>query len=320
MYSIHLCALLFTSFACSAFAANYQLSDNHVGSDFLSSFVHEAIADPTHGRVTYVDQATAIAQNLTFASGDTLIMRADSTTRLAPSDAGRKSVRIRSVKTYTTHVTVFDIRHMPQGCGTWPAAWEIGDDWPNLVENPTYYRLEGVNDQSPNAMTLHTSANCNMPASRDETGTPTGNNCDVNTSGNTGCGVQAPTADSYGPAFNAIGGGWYAMERTTTFIKVWFWGRNSGNVPSDVRNGGGSVNTDAWGTPTAFFPNSQCDINSHFGPNEIVINLTFCGDWAGQSGVFNGAGCPGDCTTFVDENPSAFVNAFWNIAAVRVYT
>lgn len=35
----------------------------------------------------------------------------------------------------------FDIRHMPQGCGTWPAAWEVGDDWPNqgevdIVSNP----------------------------------------------------------------------------------------------------------------------------------------------------------------------------------------
>ncbi|KAK7692231.1 hypothetical protein QCA50_003856 [Cerrena zonata] len=168
-------------------------------------------------------------------------------------------------------------------------------------------------------MTLHTSANCNMPASRTMTGTATGNNCDVNTSGNTGCGVQAPTANSYGPAFNAAGGGFYAMERTSTFVKVWFWTRN-GNVPSDVRNGGSTVNTDAWGTPTAFFPNTNCDLASHFGPNEIVINLTFCGDWAGQASIFNGAGCPGDCATFVNNNPSAFTNAFWDIAAVRVYT
>lgn len=37
--------------APGALAATYQLSDNFVGSDFLSSFTHEAIADPTHGRV-----------------------------------------------------------------------------------------------------------------------------------------------------------------------------------------------------------------------------------------------------------------------------
>jgi hypothetical protein len=29
----------------------YTLVDNYVGSSFLSQFEHEAIADPTHGRV-----------------------------------------------------------------------------------------------------------------------------------------------------------------------------------------------------------------------------------------------------------------------------
>lgn len=34
-----------------AFATTYQLTDNHVGTDFLSTFTHEAIGDPTNGRV-----------------------------------------------------------------------------------------------------------------------------------------------------------------------------------------------------------------------------------------------------------------------------
>jgi hypothetical protein len=69
----------------------------------------------------------------------------------------------------------------------------------------------------------------------------------------------------------------YAMERTPTFIKVWFWQRHTSDVPSDVRNGNsGSINTDTWGTPTAYFPDSQCDINSKFAPSNIIINLTFC--------------------------------------------
>jgi hypothetical protein len=84
-----------------------------------------------------------------------------------------------------------------------------------------------------------------MPASRSMTGTSTGTNCDVNTDGNSGCGVQAPTAQSYGPSFNAIGGGIYAMERTNNFIKVWFFPRNS-NIPTDVGTGAASINTDAW--------------------------------------------------------------------------
>ena len=54
----------------------------------------------------YVDQATALAQNLTYASGNTLVLRADHWTTLDPNGAGRNSVRIRSVKTYTEHVAV----------------------------------------------------------------------------------------------------------------------------------------------------------------------------------------------------------------------
>lgn len=101
------------------------------------------------------------------------------------------------------------------------------------------------------------------------------------------------------------------MERTSTFIKVWFWSRNDPTVPADVKTAGATVNTDAWvspkfrklrrracsgamsrsrhiystvadyealwqGTPEALFVNDQCDINAHFGPHNIVINLTFC--------------------------------------------
>ncbi|KAJ3547126.1 hypothetical protein NM688_g5433 [Phlebia brevispora] len=296
----------------AAFAATYQLTDHHVGSDFLSSFIHEAISDPTHGRVNYVDQGTAVAQNLTFASGNSLIMRADDWTVLDPNGPGRNSVRIRSVKTYNTHVSVFDIRHMPQGCGTWPAAWETDEsNWPAGGEVDIHHRVEGVNDQSANSMTLHTSPGCTMPASRAMTGAAGNNDCE----GNNGCGVQARTANSYGPSFNAIGGGFYAMERTSIFIKIWFFPRNS-NVPSDLQSGASSVDTDNWGTPTAFFPNDDCNIGSFFDQNSIIINLTFCGDWAGA--VYASSGCPSTCDDHVNSDPGAFSDAYWDIAAVTI--
>ncbi|KAF4564594.1 hypothetical protein EYR36_002531 [Pleurotus pulmonarius] len=293
--------------------ATYQLSDNIVGSAFLNTFNFEAISDPTHGRVNYVDANTARSKNLTFASSDTFILRADSTTRLSASGPGRDSVRIRSNKVYTTHVAVFNMRHMPQGCGTWPAVWETNEgNWPNGGEIDI---LEGVNDQAPNAVTLHTSAGCTMPASRAQTGTAGQNDCNVAVNGNTGCGVRQNDAASYGPSFNSNGGGWFTVERTNSFIKVWFWGRNAGNVPSDVRNGASSVNTDAWGTPAAFFPNTQCDIASHFNEHNIIINLTFCGDWAGS--VYAQSGCPSTCNDFVENNPGSFSNAFFDFASLR---
>ena len=123
--------------------------------------------------------------------------------------------------------------------------------------------------------------------------------CNAFANSNSGCGVQTTVPNSYGPAFNRNSGGWcvlfvllfqielffqlavnrYAIERTTTFIKIWFWPRGASNIPSDVLNGASSVNTDNWGSPTANFPNTQCDINGKFGPANIIINLTFCEFW-----------------------------------------
>ncbi|KAF8679935.1 glycoside hydrolase family 16 protein [Rhizoctonia solani] len=271
-------------------AATYSVTDTFIGSSFLSGFTHEAIADPTHGRVNYVDQSTAVSRNLTFASGNTFIMRADSTTTLNPSGPGRNSVRIQSRKQWSTHVEIMDVRHMPQGCGSWPAYWTTNTvNWPQAGEIDI---IEGVNDQGPNAATLHTTPGCTQP-------------------------YTPPVANSYGPAFNSVGGGWYAMERTSTYIKVWFWPRNSGAVPSQVRNGASSIDTSTWGRPFALFVNSSCNIASKFGPENIIINLTFCGDWAG--GVYGNSGCPGSCVDYVNNNPAAFKNAYWDIAALRVY-
>ena len=53
-----------------------------------------------------MDQNTALAQNLTYATDSTLILRADYWTKLSPSGPGRNSVRIQSKKQYTTHVVV----------------------------------------------------------------------------------------------------------------------------------------------------------------------------------------------------------------------
>ncbi|PPR05555.1 hypothetical protein CVT24_003294 [Panaeolus cyanescens] len=292
----------------------YQLTDQIIGNDFFNAFEWEAIADPTHGRVNYVDQPMSRSQNLTFASDNTFILRTDFSSVLDPNGPGRNSVRIRTKKTYTTHVAVFDIRHMPQGCATWPAVWETDEAaWPNGGETDI---LEGVNDQSPNAATLHTKTGCTMPAARTQTGTSGQNDCDVAVNGNTGCTVKFPTSNSYGPNFNSNGGGWYAMERTPDHISVWFFPRN-GNTPSDIQSGAASVNPANWGTPAAFFPNTSCNFPSFFDAHNIIINLTLCGDFAGA--VFGQDGCPGSCVDLVNNNPGAFQQAFFDFASIRVY-
>ena len=48
--------------------STFKLQSRHVGRDFLSDFHWETFDDPTHGRVNYVDQATALQRNLTYGA------------------------------------------------------------------------------------------------------------------------------------------------------------------------------------------------------------------------------------------------------------
>ncbi|KAK0232388.1 2 beta-glucan [Armillaria nabsnona] len=308
---------LVSSLAPPVFGAVYRQSDSFIGSQFYSGFSHQAISDPTNGRVNYVDVATSQSQNLTYASDDTFILRADDTTVLNADGPGRNSVRLQSNNQYGSNTAmVFNIRHMPQGCGTWPAVWTVGPNWPNGGEIDI---IEGVNNQASNQATLHTSSGCTMPSgSRAQSGVSLQNECDVNVNSNAGCGVQLQNSISYGSGFNDNGGGWYALEWTDSFIKIWFWARNDPNVPTGVRTGGSVVITDNWGTPAAYFPNTSCALTNYFSPQNIIINLTFCGDWAGSA--YASSGCPSSCVDFVNNNPGAFADAYFDFAWVKVYS
>ena len=115
---------------------------------------------------------------------------------------------------------------MPEGCGTWPAIWEVYPrDWPKGGE---FDIVEGVNNQPTNFATMHTTAGCTMPPSskpggsqnpiRVQSGTDNQNDCNWEVNYNAGCGVSFPKAPpSFGPDFNQAGGGWYVAVSLTKF-------------------------------------------------------------------------------------------------------
>ena len=70
----------------------------------------------------YVDQTTALAKNLTYASGDHFVIRADHTTTLSASGPGRMPVRLQSNKMYQHQRRVFD--RMYKSC---EIDWVMGD-------------------------------------------------------------------------------------------------------------------------------------------------------------------------------------------------
>ncbi|KAK7692453.1 hypothetical protein QCA50_004078 [Cerrena zonata] len=309
-------------------AAHFVLKDTYVGQDFFNRWQWETFDDPTHGRVNYVDQEVAKQNNLSYASDTKFIMRADSTA-IVPGDArGRDSVRILSNDAYDESVTILDLAHMPEGCSTWPAFWTLSQrgPWPNGGEIDI---IEGVNLNQANLASLHTSPSCSMPQYRDQNGFTISTDCDAQVNFNQGCGVKFAKPSSYGDAFNAQGGGWFVMVRTRQDgVRIWFWSRNDPNVPSEIHDmpqpgllgGPPDISPNpSWGNPEASFPIADsCDYDSHFDAHSMVFDLTFCGDWAGAD--YPNTSCGSNCVDYVNNNPGAFSNAYWEINSLRVYT
>lgn len=301
-------------------ALNYTLQDTYSGTNFFDNFDYFTGYDPTSGFVHYVDStvATSTQYNLTYASSDTAVLKVDTTETNA--DTGRYSVRITSKKQYDSGLFIFDVVNSPYGCSTWPALWlSDPNNWP---ENGEIDVMEAVNQANTgNQVTLHTSTGCNMKAKRKETGDVLYKTCANGTNDNSGCGVQG-AQDTYGEAFNANGGGIYAMEWRDAGIRVWFFPRSSipSDIPTDVTNTS-APDPSTWGTPLADFPSTNCDISSHFKNQSIIANIDLCGTWAGSTSVYSGEdSCPGTCTDFVATNNTAFETAFWEFNSWRVYT
>ncbi|KIJ18732.1 glycoside hydrolase family 16 protein [Paxillus involutus ATCC 200175] len=301
----------------------YVLNTSFVGSEFFQGFTWQDIDDPTHGYVNYVDKETAVERNLSYATQDTFIMRADDWSVVEPGARGRDSVRLQSQNAYGDGFYVLDITHMPAGCATWPAWWTLSQlgPWPQGGEIDI---IEGVNLGPSNLGSLHTTANCTMPQYRPQKGTTVSTICDTAFNYNQGCGTTFIEPNSYGAAFNQAGGGYYMMERRADKgISMWFFPRS--NCPRTLL--GGEPDVDAVSAsfmPDVFFPTHQnCDYESHFNEHNIVFDLTFCGDWAGASSVWDASTCSlttTNCTDFVANNPSAFSEAYWEINSLKYYT
>jgi len=302
-------------FLCDA----YTLQTNFSGSTFFNGWNFFTGDDPTHGYVNYVSYSQAQAAGLIVAEPGKVIIGSDN--KNAASGRGRNSVRITSNQAWNSGLFVLDLVNMPTGCGTWPAWWLVGPNWPNSGEIDI---IEGVNAQTADQTTLHTSNGCAMSSSNSQftghwgtgsNGQPA-TNCYIdapNQYSNQGCGIVGADG-SYGAPLNSAGGGVYVTEWTGDFIQMFFFNRN--NIPKDLASD--VPNPAGWGKPYAYFQlGSNCPANK-FNNMNLVFDLTFCGDWAG--GVFESM-CPGkgSCQSFVQNNPSAFNAAYWQVNYVKVF-
>ncbi|CAE7684883.1 unnamed protein product [Symbiodinium sp. CCMP2592] len=270
------------------------------GEGFLECWTFYTEADPTHGYIEYVSETEA--KELGLYSLQDGAVRLGS---LVGQNEPVKAVRLQSQTRFSPgHIFVIDIKHMPTGEGTWPAWWSYGPDWPKNGEIDT---IETVETETYVHSTLHTSAGCRMP-SVSGIFNP---NCNAG-NGNEGCGLDGP-AGSGGSVFNENGGGVFATQWTTSGIKMWFFRRDL--IPADITSE--KPDSATWGKPYVTFPfGSDCP-SYHFSDMVLVINLDFCGDWAGSD-------FPGGSTACIDyvkdpSNANALSEAYWEINYVKVF-
>jgi len=173
-------------------------------------------------------------------------------------------------------------------------------------------------------MTLHTGPGCAIgPDVSQFSGSVVTPNCDVAAEGqaaNVGCSIKDSSPQSYGAGLNEAGGAIFATEFNSAGISVWRFER--GSAPADVL--GDAPDPTTWGTPNAKFAGA-CDIDQMFAEQQIIIDTTFCGDWAGAETVWSNTStgsCASKAPTCIDwvrDNPQAFTDAYWEIAALKVY-
>ena len=333
-------ALSLLSLSSAASDKYYAIDTTYQGSSFFDGFDFFSTADPTHGYVDYLSRTDAqTAQLISSGNGQPAVMKVDASTTLTPpkdsSDyrdkdgVGRKSVRIESKSRWTHGLIVLDLSHMPSsakdGCGTWPAFWTLGSGtWP---QNGEIDIIEGANDQVKNFAAGHTGSadktrQCSV-TNNGGSGDLIYSNCNLystdpwgNAENPTGCKIEDKTAASYGKPFNDNKGGVYAMEWTSEYIKTFFFPR--GSIPSDISEG--KPDTSKW-TPFGVF-STPCDIDSNYNNMQIIFDTTFCGDFGDATWGSSCAAKTGfaTCASYVASRPQDFLQAYWEIESLKVYT
>jgi hypothetical protein len=301
------------------------LEEDRAGASFFDGWDFWDLPDPTHGVVQYLSRGDAEDDGLIGVNSDgNVLMKVDTTETIS---GNRKSVRIHSKNVFNGGLLILDFVHMPTGCGTWPAFWSNGPNWPAGGEIDI---VEGVHDYTNNQATLHTDPGCGLPSTDANTlsisGTVVGGrDCAVGSTSNQGCGMRANSNTTFGAGFNSIGGGVYALQWDSSGISVFFFPR--GSIPADITAEAPQPST--WGLAMARWPAIDCDPFRFFYDHIAIFDTTFCGDWAGA--VWSASGIPGQeescasrtgvatCEEFVRNNGGSFEEAYWEIRSYKRY-
>ncbi|KAJ4466420.1 hypothetical protein C8J55DRAFT_493065 [Lentinula edodes] len=124
------------------------------------------------------------------------------------------------------------------------------------------------------------------------------------------------------------------------------YGCRRGSPPASISqaNSSSTINLTDWGTPNAAYLFNACNIAQYCQPQQLIIDFTLCGVWAGVPSIYNFTGCSGQCVRLFFLQPLEFYpnslnlprsllqidnvigtgnliynNAYWDIAYTRTY-
>ncbi|KAL1943259.1 hypothetical protein VTO73DRAFT_4334 [Trametes versicolor] len=314
-------------FATPSALAAFNLAKEYSGASFFNGwdFGNGTFDSTTHGHVNYLNQSSATGQKLAYVNdAGNAVVKVDDFSFVAWQDK-RNSVRLESTDFFPVgSVIVFDATHLPFGCSVWPGFWTKGPTWPQGGEIDI---VEAINLMGKNQMALHTQPGCNQPANAPQSGSTVGSDCSSGTDSAAGCAVLDAQANSFGGDFAAAGGGVWATQFDETGVFIWFWSRK--DIPDGVTNAQDTIDPTNWGTPSAAWPASDCDVNKFFTPQQLVLDITLCGDWAGQPNLYQSTcgGTLGNSTVdvcyidnVINNNGTKYHDAYFEISSIKVFT
>ncbi|EGO23746.1 glycoside hydrolase family 16 protein [Serpula lacrymans var. lacrymans S7.9] len=317
-------------------AATYNAVKEYSGSTFFNDWTfYNNYDNLTNGDAIFVSASEGASDQLAYVDSSTLhaIIKVDNTTTV-PYNQKRNTVRITSNDSFAIgSVWVADMYHVPARSGPLGGGKPVrilhttlelvvmrlfthsqAPSWPAGGEIDTF---EGVNMMTMNQMSLHTETGC-MVENQNQTSTLIqSTNCSASANGNQGCIVQDPSGSSYGAGFAGVGGGAFVTEMAESGINIWFFPRSQ--IPSSLTSNASTIDTSTFGTAVGNWPSGGCNTTEFFQPQQLIFDITLCGDWAGSPATFN-ATCTGVCyNDYVIGPASNYNEAYFEIGYVRVF-
>ncbi|KAJ7260640.1 glycoside hydrolase family 16 protein [Mycena rebaudengoi] len=305
-------------------SAAYSPVREYSGKTFLIAGITTATSITLHGGMSpiLIDRLPLLRNLTEVNAAGNAIIRVDNVATIEAAElVHRNSIKITSQDTYGLgSVIVVDMLHLPYGCSVWPSLWLLGTEqtWPAAGEIDI---IEGINMYDKNQFSLHTTEGCTQAPNTAQVGKTITKDC-LSQSGtnHNGCITEETKPNSLGKGFSDAKGGVYAIQIDASGVYMWFWGRAELPPSISAAKSDSTIDLADWGSPSAAYPASTCNITQFFQPQKIIFDITLCGDWAGVPALYSNT-CPGECiaSNIIGPGSPTYDNAFFEISYIRAY-